>query len=135
MEQHIETIISAENIEDVIEIFRDSATLDEQSELLYHVTRNPALMTCDMGTLFDLFIERKNILTALSRFLDGWGDYWTTSISVHYRFHRYYANHEMTANLQPLIYRMLYYLGNENLESFYYPILSDDFQISMEGIG
>ena len=135
MEQHIETIISAENIEDVIEIFRDSTTLDEQSELLYHVTRNPALMTCDMGTLFDLFIERKNILTALSRFLDGWGDYWTTSISVHYRFHRYYANHEMTSNLQPLIYRMLYHLGNENLESFYYPILSDDFQISMEGIG
>ena len=135
MEQYIETIISAVNIEDVIEIFRDSATLDEQSELLYHVVRNPALMTSEMDSLFDLFIQRKKILPALSRFLDGWSDYWTTSITIHYRYHRYYANDEMTASLQPLIYRMLYHLGNENLDSLYYPMLLADFQISMEGIG
>ena len=135
MEQYIETIISAENIEDVFEIFSDSTTLDEQSELLYHITRNPTLMACDMSSIFDLFIQRKNILPGLSRFLDGWVDYWTTSLSIHYRYHRYYANDEMTTALQPLIYRMLYHLGNENLDSLYYPMLLADFQISMEGVG
>lgn len=137
MEQYIEQIISAENMEDVIDLFRDSESLDtdDQADLLYHVTRNPSLMTCNMDPLFNFFIQRKLIRPALSRFLDGWGDYWTTSLSIHYRYHRYYATAEMTDALQPSIYRMLYHLGNDDLESFYYPMLLNDFQVSMEGVG
>jgi hypothetical protein len=136
MEQSIQDITTVENMEDALEIFEDpELTNDEQVELLYHVTRNPTLMTYNMNSLFDLFIKRKTIRPALSRFLDGWADYWTTSITIHYRYHRYYATPEMTASLQPSIYRMLYHLGNDDLESFYYPLLLKDFQVSMEGVG
>ena len=137
MEQYIEHIISSENIENIIDILRDYESLDkdDQANLLYHVTRNPSLMACKMDPLFNFFIERKLIRPALSRFLDGWVDYWTTSLSIHYRYNRYYATPEMTVALQSSIYRMLYHLGNDDLESFYYPILLNDFQVSMEGVG
>ena len=136
MEQYIAQVVSFENMEDALDIFRDpELTNDEQIELLYHVTRNPSLMVCNMNSLFDLFIQRKTIRPALSRFLDGWEDYWTTSLVIHYRYHRFYASPEMTASLQPSIYRMLYHLGNDNLESYYYPLLLNNFQVSMEGTG
>jgi hypothetical protein len=136
MEQYIAQLVSFENMEDALDIFRDpELTNDEQVELLYHVTRNPALMVCNMNSLFDLFIKRKTIRPALSRFLDGWEDYWTTSLAIHYQYHRFYASHEMTDSLQPEIYRMLYHLGNDNLESYYYPLLLNNFQVSMEGTG